>query len=241
MDSPHSGFATIGGKTKMTFKPVVVICASVFFLTVSCAGTANRVMPGYSRMDVSAATCGVILMKNTLQILNADDIMRELGNGMPEEVYYNFFGSEFPAAMKKYSHFPHVYFLPGADQRILQSAGSAPNNSGERASLPSRRGFISDSLNYLFIMDNLSIKHEQKSNLGISGGSDGNFAGFSGGSENMTHSATFVLWDNKEGTIAAYGNIQETVAVFDTVKKMLLEDMLNDMAHSAVKGMPYGR
>jgi hypothetical protein len=124
---------------------------------------------------------------------------------------------------------------------MQQSAGSTLNNSGGRASLPSRRGFISDTLNYLLILDFLSIKHERKANLGVSGGSDGNFAGFSGGSENMTHTATFVLWDNIKGTIAAYGNIREKAAVFDTVTKEYWVNMLKSMARSVTNGMPFGK
>ena len=212
----------------------------IFFL-IGCASTANRVMPGYGRINVARSTLGIILIKKNIQILNAEDVARDMGKGGPEDAYYDFFGVEFPAAMKECSKFAKVYFVPDGDEMLLQNAGAAIDNSAMRAALPSRKWCISDSLNYLLIIDYLSISHERKTNTPVGGGSDGNFAGFFSGSESLTHSADFVVWDNKEGTIAAYGSIRERAGIYDGVTKPVWAEILKNMARSVTDGMPYGR
>jgi hypothetical protein len=236
------GAAASSGDYRMKLLPKAFIVKGVlFFSLIGCAGTANRVMPGYGRMKVANAVLGVILVKKNIQILNADDVGRTLGTGRPAEAYYDFFGAEFPALMKERSKFRQVYFLSGADEALLQGGGAAADNSALRAVLPSRRHFISDSLHYLLIIDYLTVGHERNTTTPVGGGSDGGFAGFFSGAESLTHTADFVVWDNREGTIAAYGNIRERVGIYDAMTKALWLDLLKKTAGAVADGMPYGR
>jgi len=222
---------------KSTFKINPVFALSLLFLT-GCASTANRVMHGYGRMNVSGSALGVVLIRKNIQVLNAEDVARDLGRGACEDAYYGFFGAEFPARLKACSGFTRVYFVNDGDE-MLGNSGTAAD--GLRAALPSRKGCISDSLQYLLIVDYLTLGHERKANMTVGGGSDGDFGGFFSGSESLTHSADFVLWDNKEGTIAAYGNIRERTKLYDAVTKAVWIDMLEKMARSVTDGMPYRR
>jgi hypothetical protein len=209
------------------------------FICIGCAGTANRVMTGYARMKVANSNLGVVLIKKNIQIFNPEDVARDLGNNGPEEAYYNFFATEFPAEMGACSRFRSVCFVAGADDMLTQREMSKLDDGTVRAALPMQRDFVSDSLHYLLIIDFLTISHMRKTNTSVSGGSDGNFAGFFSGSECLTHSANFVVWDNKAATIAAYGNIGEKVSVFDTMTKTIWTDMLKNIAHAVCAGMPY--
>ena len=218
-------------------------CLTVLFIA-GCAFTANRVMPGYGRMSVSTSRLGVILIKRNIQVLNADDAARDLGKGGPETAFYDFFGAEFPAAMKECSKFPAVTFAAYADDELQPSQENDAvtlDNGGMRSAVPSRRGFISDSLAYLCIIDYLSIGHERNRNTPVGGGSDGNFTGFFSGAESLTASANFVMWDNRKGTVAAYGTISERVRIFDAMTNAVWVDLLKKMARAVADGMPYAR
>ncbi|MGA2507401.1 MAG: hypothetical protein ABSF80_08005 [Chitinispirillaceae bacterium] len=220
-----------------------VLLASLL-LIAGCASTANRVMPGYGRMNVSTSRLGVILIKKNIQVLNADDAARDLGKGGPETAFYDFFGAEFPEAMKRSSKFQTVSFAAYADDELLQSQehDAVPfDNGGLRSAIPSRRGFISDSLPYLCIIDYLSIGHERNMNTPVGGGSDGNFTGFFSGAESLTATANFVMWDNRKGTVAAYGTIGERMRIFDAMTKAVWVDLLKKMARAVADGMPYAR
>lgn len=222
------------------FRYISVIACLSFFFIAGCASTSNRVMPGYNRMNSANSPLGVILIKKNIQVLNADDVARDLGKGGPEGAFYGFFCAEFPAAMKECSRFPAVYFAPYADELLhSQETDAAPGNI--RAAVPERRGFISDSLPYLLIIDFLNISHERNRNTPVGGGSDGNFAGFFSGAESLTGSANFVMWDNKHGTVAAYGSISEHVRIIDTMTKAVWVELLKKMACAAADGMPYAR
>jgi hypothetical protein len=222
-------------KIHLIINPVFAL--SFFFLT-GCASTANRVMHGYGRMNVSGSVLGVVLIRKNIQVLNADDVARDLGRGACEDAYYAFFGAEFPARLKACSGFAKIYFVNDGDA-MLGNTGIAVD--GLRAALPSRKGCISDSLQYLLIVDYLTLGHERKATMTVGGGSDGDFGGFFSGFESLTHSADFVLWDNKEGTIAAYGSISERKKLYDAMTKETWRNMLENMARSVVHGMPYRR
>ena len=140
--------------------------------------------------------------------------------------------------MGKCSKFKSVCFLPGADDILTQRAGAKSDNSILRAALPTQRHFISDTLDYLLIIDYLTMSHMRKTSTPVAGGSDGNFNGFFSGAEALTHSADFVLWDNKAGTIAAYGSIAESVPVYDTIVKSAWRDMIKQVARAALPECP---
>jgi hypothetical protein len=214
-----------------------LILAFSIFLIAGCASTANRVMPGYGRMNVSSSALGVVLIRKNIQILNPQDVARDLGRGHPEDAYYGFFGAGFPAAIKACSRFARVSFVPDGDEMFGRSDGAV--DYGTRVALPSRRRCISDSLQYLLIIDYLTVGHERKTNMPVGGGSDGNFAGFFSGSESLTHTADFVLWDNRAGTVAAYGSIRERIRIYDPLTKEVWLEMLKKTARSVVDGMPY--
>jgi hypothetical protein len=196
-------------------------------------------MPGYDRMNVSGSVLGVVLMRKNIQILNPEDVARNLGRGHPEDAYYGFFGAGFPSALKACSGFSKVYFMPAGDEMFGRADGAV--NYGTRVTLPSRRRCISDSLQYLLIIDYLTVGHERNKNMPVGGGSDGNFGGFFSGSESLTHTADFVLWDNSEGTVAAYGSIRERIGIYDPLTKEVWLEMLKKTARSVVDGMPFRR
>jgi hypothetical protein len=211
---------------------------SLLFL-IGCASTSNRVMSGYKRVKFENSTLGVILIRKNIQVLNAEDVARDLGRGVSEDAYYSFFGAAFPAAMKARSKFAKVYFVQHGDE-MLGNSGAAVDY-GARTALPSRKECVSDSLQYLLIIDYLTVAHERKTNMPVGGGSDGSFEGFFSGSESLTHSAEFVLWDNREGAIATYGTVRERIRIYDPLTKAVWDEILKKMAHAVVGGMPYRR
>jgi hypothetical protein len=216
-----------------------LIPAFSIFLIAGCASTANRIMPGYGRMDVSSSALGVVLIRKSIQILNPQDVARDLGRGHPEDAYYGFFGAGFPAAMKACSQFAGVHFIPDGDEMFGRADGAV--DYGTRVTLPSRRRCISDSLQYLLIIDYMTVGHERKTTMPVGGGSDGNFAGFFSGSESLTHTADFVLWDNSAGTVAAYGSISARIRIYDPLTKEVWLEILKKTARSVVHGMPFRR
>jgi hypothetical protein len=221
------------------FYTVVSVCGLACFFLVGCATTANRVMPGYDRMNVSGSTLGVVLVRKNIQVLNAQDVAQDIGSGVPEDAYYAFFGAEFPAEMKACSKFAEVYFVRHGDEMFGNSGAAV--DFGVHATLPSRKGCISDTLDYLLIIDYLTTGHERNTSMRVGGGSDGNFGGFFSGSESLTHSADFVLWDNREGTIAVYGGIRERTRLYDQLTREVWVAMLQKMAYAVTRRMPYRR
>ena len=219
----------------------LLLIALYCFLFAGCAGTGFRVMAGYHHMKIGNSALGILLIKKNLQISDPDDIQRVLGGGgSAEDMYYNFFSTEFPAKIKKHSKFNRVYFARGADESVLQGDSQTYDYQQDASIvIPPRRGFVSDSLGYLLIIDMLSIRLDQRQTAQTAG-AETSFTGL-GGADNLVHSASFVLWDNAAGTIAAYGNLKEKIPLYDPMSKNTWIEMLDNLAASINQGMPYGK
>ncbi|MBN2036836.1 MAG: hypothetical protein JW768_08855 [Chitinispirillaceae bacterium] len=217
--------------------PVVGLGAAL--LVAGCAVPAHRLMPGYEKMDVREAACGVILVGKNVSIPDQQLVAGVLGGGDAVQRYYYFFGDTFPELMARRSGFRSVTFLPGADQNMRNRAdGLAEMDEGGGLLVPAQRHYVDAGLAYLLIVDYCSVKREGNTGVPMLG-SEGDFTGFTTGLDFAKQSATFVLWDNRTATIAAYGRIEEKIPTGGDITTTTLVELLRQTAASISRGMPY--
>jgi hypothetical protein len=207
----------------------------------SCASSGFRVMAGYKRMNIGTGALGILLIKKNMQISDPEDVRQFLGGfGSPEDNYYDFFAMEFPAKMKAHTKFKRVYFARGADESALRGDSQTYDYQQDASMVvPPRRGFISDSLSYLLIIDMLSASVDRRQTAQIAG-AETSFTGL-GGADHLVQTASFVLWDNKAGALAAYGTLKEKIALYDPMTRNTWVETLEKLAASINRGMPYGK
>ena len=196
-------------------------------------------MPGYEKMNVRDASCGVILVSRNISITDQQLVVGILGSGEAVQLYYYFFGDTFPELMAQQSGFKSVVFLPGADQNMRSRAGGlADMNEGGGLLIPAQRNYADATLAYLLIVDHCAIKREGNTGVPMLG-SEGDFTGFTSGLDFAKQSATFVLWDNARATIAAYGTIDEKIPTGGDFTRKTLVELMRQTAASINRGMPY--
>jgi hypothetical protein len=221
---------------RMNAKHFVILL--IAFLLSGCAFTSNTVMAGYRKMSAKNSVLGVILVKRNMQVAGPEETGREgLGGGDQTQAYYNLFGTEIGAVMKTHSRFRQVVFVSGADEMGLRQGDVA---LGATVALPHRSKFLSDTIHYLMIIDFLNIRRDQMTG-GNMLGNEGITTGFSPGLDHLAYTASFALWDNAAGSIAAYGNISDKVAVAGPVTRDRWVETVRSIARAVTAGMPYGK
>lgn len=221
----------------MNNKPVFLI-AMVGLLT-SCFGPAHKLMPGYGKAEFANRRLGIILIKDNIRIGNEDDVRLVLGNGDAAEVFYGLFSAEFPRDIKAASRFTSACFCSGADNVIVSARSRNPEAfSDVSVVLPKGKRFISDTIDYFMVIDQLNLTRQQNSGSPVQG-SEGMFQGITGGMDNLACSASFAVWDNRAGTVAAYGQIREKVPVAGNLTKETFCELLKSVARALCSGMPY--
>jgi hypothetical protein len=225
------------GGHKMLFRLIYLF---LIIILIGCAATKKvKLMPEYENVNFESDRLGVLLIKKNLNIQNVDDLFNDLGGGDPKEIYINFFGEFFPEKMKKRSKFHNVIFVKEFNQESLIPISETLNKKESIGiTIPDENnkiGFISDTLDYLLLLDYVNIFRKQ-----TSGGPPGLLTAYGSG-DNLMFTSVFVIWDNIKGKMVSYGKITESWAVFMDMTKVTWEKLLYKVASPIVNNKPYGK
>jgi hypothetical protein len=220
-------------------KRAITIALGLCFL-VSC-GSSFRVMAGYKRIPVGNRALGILLIKKNMQIASAEEVRQFIGGfGSAEDNLYDFFGEEFPAKIKSHSKFKRVCFARGADAAVTSGESQTYDYSLDASiAVPPRRFYVSDTLDYLLVVDMLNTRVDRRQTAQAAG-AETSFGGL-GGADHLVQNAAFVLWDNRAGAVAVYGSVKESISLYDPMTRDTWVEMLDKIAETVCKGIPFGK
>jgi hypothetical protein len=219
-----------------------VSCLSFLVLAGCSPGTIIRTKE-YEGKSLEGKSLAIARI--TPSILNSDDVVDDLGKGVAQDVFEDFFEKEFIAEMLKRSTFGVVSYLA---KRPLPDLGEREvdfvKQEKLRFSLPRQGQLVRcDSLTpdfVLFISQLVIGRGDAKSGTYVPGapGSAGYFTGGSFG--NLNFHATFALWDNLEGRLVTYGRTgSESQIMFFAMTKGNWEGCTHDLAREILKNSPF--
>ncbi|QQS34821.1 MAG: hypothetical protein IPM56_11175 [Ignavibacteriales bacterium] len=187
------------------------VISFVLFLT-GCGAPTAILTKEYSNQKLSDKTVSIVQLFEKPLISNKDDVLDDLGEGIPEEVYISFFKQNFINSFNTSNCCSEVnYFGRYSGSDLTEQTLVVSDKEKLKILLPKENeGIKSDSLTAEFILfiDNLNVSR-------ISG-SSGYWTGnqHSGGSfATLFHELTFALWDNQNQKLASYGRINEECAI----------------------------
>jgi hypothetical protein len=187
-------------------------------------------MPGYESINTGTAHLGIILVPEHLRIANPSDVLDDLGKGTALEAYTNFFNAKFPAALDKYSNFNKISILTMPRRsECIDTVLHLNKYESLHSYIPAKAGFGGDSIQYVLIIDNLSIFRKVIQGQAMVGS----------GSDNLIHSGTFVMYDNINGRVVSFGTLYETSAVIFTMTQETWNTMLLHLANALSAKQPY--
>jgi len=195
---------------------IIVVLISLYFAGCS---PANAVLtPEYKNKKISRQNLTIIRLFEEPSIDNTSDVIDDLGEGEPTEVYLSYFDKTFTTSFRNSSCFDKIYLVKNISQTNLEKRELAVNSREKMKMLLPKDSIRieNDSIktDYLLFVDKLKIHR--------TAGSSGSWIGtmHTGGSfPTLYHQINFVFWDNKQGKIISYGHVEdESIVIFAMTK-----------------------
>jgi hypothetical protein len=217
--------------------------AAAGLLLAHCAGTAVKVMPGYTSMNVGKSKLGIVILRDNLAIADSLETEENPGGGDTKQRFGEFLTSQLREFAEHDGKFAEVIAVSGCETSgLTRISDSLSSDRPVSMRVPAQKAFISDGLPYLLILDSVNVSREKKvGKTVVVIGPNGMMAPKrTGDSDRLTMKGTFVLWDNLAGKTAAFGRINEkTDVLFNRTKNALLA-IVKHVSSDIFSDQPYG-
>lgn len=215
-----------------------IILFRCFFL-IGCTQGSVVVMKEYKAHKTMDKKVTIVKLFDKATILNTDDVVDDLGAGVPDEVYNTFFAENFTTEIQKNwccnkAEFVGKEKISGLEEKELEI------NSKEKMKilLPRENTKIgTDSLAsdfFLFIDKPVILRTDGTTGTAIAGGmlTGGSFA-------KLYQSIYFAIWDNNNARIVSYGKVEANSDIVFAMTKGNWESVLNKIAKQIVYFSPF--
>ncbi len=207
-------------------------------LMVGCSNSTAILMKEYKGQNLTGKSLTIIKLFTKPLIANADDVIDDLGSGIPEDVYMTFFKENFITAFKNSSCCNKIFCIQNYSPSDLEEK-TLEINSEEKMKilLPKSSNRIENdsiSSDFILFIDNLQISRiPGQSSIGMGGVYSGNSP------SKLYEQIYFALWDNTKGKIVSYGRIADESTVIFTMTKSNWESVLKGLASKILNYSPF--
>ncbi|MFN0159340.1 MAG: hypothetical protein ACKVRP_14865 [Bacteroidota bacterium] len=216
-----------------------VIVVAMLILGIGCASRSTFVERDYADSTMSGRSLVIATVMPTL--LNPEDVTTNLGDGIPMDVFLNFFHTEFVKAMHVSSTFKDIFFSSQNSSAPLHWQ-STTLDDGRRLKLMlppenSRLTFDSIQTDFVLLIGRFTIRRNDPEpaydvGRGVTGGSSGS----------LSQTVDYAIWDNAKGKMVAYGQVlaETQVSVFQ-LNRWNWESCVTLLAKRIVEDTPFMR
>lgn len=218
---------------KTYFFFVLIIFGSLF---IGCSVRTTVMMEEYEGQKLSGNDLAIIKVFDAPSITNYDDVTDDLGAGVPEEVYMNFFKENFIKSFHLYSPLNEIKFIDNFPKsNLVEKTLDISEKDKMRAYLPDENKKI-DSLNtdfILFLYNLSSNRIAAQSGTFVNGMQQGGSFG------KLYHQISFVLWDNEKNKLVSYGRVDEESTIVFGMTNGHWESVLDGIALKILRLSPF--
>jgi hypothetical protein len=222
-------------------KPIRVFVLGFSALLLFCTLPKIMVRPDYRTMNAGQASLGIVVISQNIRIKNPNDVVLYLGekklgdfygsifsslseNPGAASTFCSYFADKFPAIVWKWTEFRSVSFAAAASRDSLTIVQQAlPNGKPVPLLLPDRQHYISDTLNYLLIIEQMETDRVTAASTDL-----------------LICKGVFSLWDNERGTLAAWGGFQNQVDAVSRFTRQTWAELLGEVGRSICARQPWG-
>lgn len=220
----------------------------VILTFLSCTTKTVVLNEEYKGQKILGKKLSIIRLFDKPFISNIDDIVDDLGSGIPLDVYDKYFDENFYLFFKNSKCFKEVTYYKNLTKLNLVEQNLEINDKEKmKFYLPKDKSeFKIDTLisDYILFVDDLSILRGKVPSGTFKNPSDphNNLPGITGNfaTSGLYHNIYFALWDNALGTLISYGRVEDQVDVlfemtkghWDLITQNLGRKILNDSPFS---------
>ena len=203
-----------------------------------CASSTFKVMPEYrNQMPGSRASLAVVLNTDGVEVDNESSIREDWGEGDPRLVFADLVDNHFPMEMKKYAVFATVEMVTPLLSDSADWINLPLKDRVLRLKLPreeSRFRFAGGgSYSHVLMIHKIRTFEFYGKTTGTGGENTAR--------RYLKFDFEYLLWDNVDGKIIAYGYAEAEDPVFFRMSRDTWLNALGDMGQKTLRGTLYGR
>lgn len=203
----------------------------------SCAKNQVFVTQDFKSRTIDGGSLAIIFPDKP-KINNINDLFDDLGYGIPENVYLEFFKSKFPNYLLQNSKFKQIEFsdkkLELVDWSLKEELNMKLPEKGETIN------FNDSNVDFVLFIEDLEISrklNESKMRVPKGSGAVRNFYGASIGK--LIHTGKFAIWDNKSGQLVSFGKLNVKNGFVYTMSGKSWEKALMSLSKKIVQDSPF--
>lgn len=229
-------------------KKLFIALQSLFVILVfGCSTKTVVLMEEYEDQKILGKDLTIVRLFDKPFVSNIDDIVDDLGSGVPLEVYDNYFNESFITFFKTSKCFKLVDYHINHDKLNLTEQTLSINDKEKmKFFLPEENTrYSNDGTNSDFVLfiDDLSIMRGKapKGYLGSSGDPNNELQGVTGSfaSSGLYQNIYFVIWDNSAGKLVSYGRVEDQVDVMVEMTKGHWDLITQNLGRKILKNSPF--
>lgn len=230
-------------------KTVLFALQSLFVILVfGCSTKTVVLMEEYEDQKILGKDLTIVRLFDRPFVSNIDDIVDDLGSGVPLEVYDNYFNENFITFFKTSKCFKQVDYHINHDKlNLTEQILSINDKEKMKFFLPEENSrYSNDGTNSDFVLfiDDLSIMRGKvpQGYLGSPGDPNNNsFPGTTGSfaSSGLYQNIYFVIWDNSEGKLVSFGRVEDQVDVMVEMTKGHWDLITQNLGRKILKNSPF--
>jgi len=217
------------------------------FIVFGCSSNTVVLMKDYEDQKILGKDLTIVRLFDKPFVSNIDDIVDDLGSGVPLEVYDNYFNENFITFFKNSKCFKQVVYSINREKLNLKEQTLSINDKEkmkfflpEENSRYSNDNKISD---FVLFIDDLSIMRGKAPDglFNSPGDPNNNFQGMTGSfsSSGLYQNIYFVIWDNSEGKLVSFGRVEDQVDVMVEMTKGHWDLITQNLGRKILKTSPF--
>lgn len=213
-----------------------IVC--LYFFITGCSAAKVVISNDYKNQKITGKNLMVVPLFIQPVILNPDDVVDDLGEGVPEEVYMSYFEEKFTDVFRKTKSFKNLsYSIKKPYSRMTEKMLEINRAEKMKILLPEENSRFGDSENqsdFIIFLDNLQVTRK----LGRTGMMIGNV--YTGGSApTLFHKVYFVIWDVENNKIVSYGRVDDESVVFFAMTEGNWESVIQGIVYKILRYSPF--
>lgn len=225
----------------------IALQSLLVFIVFGCSSKTIVLMEDYEDQKILGKDLTVVRLFDKPFVSNIDDIVDDLGSGVPIEVYDNYFNENFITFFKNSKCFKQVdYSINHGKLNLREQTLSINDKEKMKFYLPEENSqYINDGTNSDFVLfiDDLSImRGKAPEGLFNSPGDPNNdFQGITGSfsTSGLYQNIYFVIWDNSIGKLVSYGRVEDQVDVMVEMTKGHWDLITQNLGRKILKTSPF--
>jgi hypothetical protein len=213
----------------------------VIILLASCGAPMTKVMGDYENKKIEGNRLAIVLEQKYLSVFNKDDVIDDIDEGDAEAILDEYFTLGLQSLISRHTTFKDIDIHRDYDNANFSSKElKISEKKSISINLPDEGNKIEISGNnneYVLIISSFKTDDTGASSM-IGIGTGGTYhAG--GSSATLDYYLKYVLWDNTNGKIISFGDIEQKHAYFIIMSESTWRSAMNELVKKVFKDTPF--